>query len=140
MKIIFKENVSKRVNDITNKELSNIKVFKEEELLADLYSSKELKEGIYKVNVVIEYTDESRDTIENQKIYMYTKDVKLTLNYKSVGTILAALMSSPMFWVGCVLTLALGIGVIIILLAFILADKSRYYKKKGPSIMHLTEK
>lgn len=140
MKIKFKSNIASRVNEITGKSLKNIKVINDEEILAELNESNDIKEGIHNVSVLIEYKDGSSDTLENQKIYLYSKDVNLTINYASFGKLLSSLKASPLFWIGLVLTLLAGIGLIVIVFAFIFADRSRYYKKNGSSIMKLSER
>lgn len=140
MRIKFKNNIASRVNEITGKSLKNIKIIKDEEVLAELNESKDIKEGIHSVSVLIEYKDGSSDILDKQKIYIYTNDVNLTINYASFGNLMSSMKHSPLFWIGVVSTFFMGLGILVLGVASIFIDRSIYYKKNGSSIMKLSEK
>lgn len=136
MKVYLHQNLHHRVKDITGKDLKNMTVYIGDKFIADNNSNVEIGEGIYNVTIKIEYEDGSIDILEDEKIWISTKDVKVTINYKKFSGVIAARMTSPLFWVG-VFTSLFGIGLLILIFAFYFSDKSKYYQKHGSSIFTL---
>lgn len=139
MKAYFKNNIRKKAKEITGKDIKNVKIIdKKGYFIADFNSSNDIKSGTQRVNVIIEYTDGTVDELRNQEIIAWTKDIKLSLNYSDIKSVLGAVTSNKLFWLGLPLTFIFGIVLFVIVFGFVLGDKSKYYQKKGPSIMKLT--
>lgn len=136
MKIYLHENLPERIKDITGKRLENMSVYTGNTFLADKNSSIDIKDGVYTVNLKIEYTDGSIDILEGEKLWVSLKDVKVTVNYKKFSDVVASRMNSPLFWIG-VITSIFGIGLLILVIAFYFSDRSKYYEKNGCSILVL---
>lgn len=129
MKIIFKSNTVNKVRKITGKTISNIKLYKEKQLIADFSNSLDLEKGVYYVTAVFEYTDGTTDVLENQAFSSYKEVHELPVNYKDTSTIFKILMSKPLFWFSIVLSFT---GIPFVLLFIPICDKGeKYYKKYG---------
>lgn len=138
MRVYLHPNLEDRVRDITGKKLENMSIYYSDDvLIADKNSSIEIEPGTYKVKLKFEYTDGTIDVLEDEELSISNKDIKVTINYRKIVNILAALLSSPLTWAALVIGGVLGSSLLAVIIAFSASDKSRYYRKKGSSIFTL---
>lgn len=129
MKIKFKSNTEKKVMKITGKTISNIKLYKDGDLIADFTQSKDIEKGLHYVKAKFEYTDGTSDVLENQ-VFSSNKDIhELPVNFKSAGVIFKVLGGQPLFWLSIVLSFT---GIPFVLFFLPMTEKGeKFYKKNG---------
>lgn len=143
MKLIINRATIKRAKELTNKEVVEIKIIDNGQIVANTIESKDLSPGIYCFDVVLEYKDGLLDELENQKIEIKDKDKQIILGYAEVKNLIIAILLNPLFWLGVVLSTLIaailgsaGIFLYAVCATFAM-NNSILYKRKGIEIFKL---